>query len=403
MTNQELLDLIQKAVITTQALATNGKLNPAQSKQFIDYVVEETQLTQLARVVRFTNESLEIDKITVGNRVTVPAAEATDPGVRRGVSTSKITLTPAEQMTPFEIGDTFKEINIEGEDVEDHIVRMMAKATGNDLEELYINGATEGAAALESDLKANGSSTQYIKDTFLAQFNGWSKLADSGHVVDAGGASIGVSIFGAMFRALPTKFKRNKNDLRWYGSPDLLQLYEEKLATRATARGDAAVEGAWAVKPNGILYVPVPLWDFEPTVVEHLAFTGDGTTVTLANANATNVVVHLSSLSDTPTSAYVEDTDYTFDSATGVITHIPSGSGGSIGNTATIKVTYSAPPQLLLTHKNNLILGIGRDVRIERDRDIYRRANQFAITTKVACQLEETDIMVKCKNIGRSL
>src|SRR5262245_57911796 len=96
-------ELVEKAIIATDAIASSGKLNPAQADRFIDYVVEETVLTQMARVVRFRNEQLDIDKIGVGRRVTVPKNEAQDPGVRRGISTSKVSLNPVTLMTPFEI------------------------------------------------------------------------------------------------------------------------------------------------------------------------------------------------------------------------------------------------------------------------------------------------------------
>ena len=75
VTNQE---LVTKATNTTNQLASAGKLNPAQSDKFIDYVVDQTELKNNARVVRFTNETLQIDKIGVGRRVAVPAAEATE-------------------------------------------------------------------------------------------------------------------------------------------------------------------------------------------------------------------------------------------------------------------------------------------------------------------------------------
>ena len=58
-------ELVQKAVITADALASAGKLNPAQSDRFIDFVIDETVLRNNARVVRFRNETLEIDKIGV--------------------------------------------------------------------------------------------------------------------------------------------------------------------------------------------------------------------------------------------------------------------------------------------------------------------------------------------------
>ncbi len=89
-------ELVQKAVIVADDLASAGKLNPAQSDKFIDYVVDETVLKNNARVVRFRNESLEIDKIGIGSRAAVPKAEAVDPGVRRGINTSKISLAPSE-------------------------------------------------------------------------------------------------------------------------------------------------------------------------------------------------------------------------------------------------------------------------------------------------------------------
>ena len=76
-------DLVQKAVITAaDALASSGKLNAAQSDKFIDYVIDETALKDNARIVRFRNETLDIDKIGVGRRVTVhPEAERAAPRI----------------------------------------------------------------------------------------------------------------------------------------------------------------------------------------------------------------------------------------------------------------------------------------------------------------------------------
>lgn len=386
--------LVEKAVITADAIAASGKLNPAQSDRFLDYVVDETVLKNNARIVRFRNETLDIDKIGIGTRAAVPANEAVDPGIRRGITTSKISLTPREIMVPVEIGDTFREINIEGDDVEDHIMRLFARQLGNDLEELYMIGDTLGPAAVESEIVPSGGS-DYIKDTYLALQNGWQKLADDGHIVDAEGQNIGLSLFSRALRALPTKFRRNKKALRWFMSPDLWQVYLEKLSTRATPLGDAASTGT-EHGPFGISAVPVPLWDFQAKVVEHLVL--NGTTATaLKHANVSDVVVHDSSLSNVPTAPYIEDTDYTLDAAAGTVARI---GGAGIGDGDTVKVTYSAAPQLILTHQSNFIVGIGREVRIEKDRDIYKRVNQYAITAKVSVNFEEVDALVKVKNIG---
>jgi hypothetical protein len=394
VTNEE---LVQKAVITAaDALATNGKLNDAQANKFIDYVIDETSLKGNARIVRFNNETLNIDKIGVGRRVTVAATEAADPGRRFGVTTSKVSLTPKEIMTPFEIGDTFKEINLEGESVEDHVVRMMSTVLANDMEDLTINGNALGPAQLESELVSGGDDSRYIKDTFLGLNDGWSQLAEGANIVDADGLNIGSTLFSRAIKAMPTKFRRNKANLRWYMSPDLWQNYQEKLATRASALGDSALSGGEeGFGPYGIKAVPVPLWEFEPLIVEHVTLTGT-TPVQLANTVITDVVVHASTLSSGPATPYVLDTDYSVDESTGIITRI----GGAISSGAVVKVTYRSSPQLILTHANNFIIGIGRDIRIEKDRDIYKRVNQYAITAKIAVQYEELTAIVKVKNIG---
>jgi hypothetical protein len=387
-------ELVQKAVITADALASSGKLNTAQSNRFIDYVIDETALKDNARIIRFRNESLDIDKIGVGARLAVPKSEARDPGIRRGVTTSKITLTPKEIMVPFEIGDTFREINIEGDSIENHIISMMARQAANDIEELYINGNTLGPAEIEGNIVPGGSATQYIKDSYLALFDGWLKLLDSANIVDAEGANIGLSVLGKTFRAMPTKYRRILKDMRFYMAPDLEQIYYEKLSTRATSLGDS-VAGGMGHRPFGIPIVGVPLLDFLPSITEHHTFTV-GSTYSLANAPVQNVVITPATLDDTPTTPYVEDTAYTLNEATGLITDVGNALGAA-------KITYDANPEILLTHMNNLIVGIGRDVRIEKDRDIFKGVNQYAITLKVAVQIEELTAAVKTRNVGQGV
>jgi len=384
-----------KGVITADALVSQGKLNDAQSDRFIDYVVDETVLKNNARVVRFRNENLDIDKIGIGARAAMPKAEARDPGVRRGVSTSKVTLTPKEIMVPFEISDIFREINIEGDNVEDHVIQMFATQMANDMEEMYVVGNTLGHAIIESDYLGSGSTTKYVKDNYLALHNGWQEIANGANVVDAEGQNIGLGVFGKAIRAMPTKFRRNKRQLRWFMSPDLWQLYLEKLSTRSTALGDEAAGGA-NHGPFGIPCVEVPLWDFLPPVVEHKVLNGT-TAVSLLNSNVANVVVTPSDLEDEATDAYVDGTDYNLDAAAGTVAR---DAGGSIGDGDTVKITYSSSPQLILTHQNNFIVGIGRDIRIEKDRDIFKGVDQYAITAKCSVNFEELSAIVKVRNIG---
>jgi hypothetical protein len=398
-TNEE---LVRKAVITTDALAAAGALNPEQANKFIDYVVDLTGLKNMGRIVRFKPETLDIDKIGIGRRVAMPFTEARDPGVRRGVTTSKVSLTPKEIVVPFEIGDSFKQINIEGESVENHIVKMMATQFGNDVEELYVDGDTTGHAILESDYLDGGSSTEYVQDGYLALLDGWLRLADDGNTVDFEGANISANVFSRMLNAMPIKFRKQKDRLRFLGSPDLEQLFRERISTRATSSGDQALQSQQNLTPFGVQLMPASLFQFYPPVVEHLTFTGAGTSVSLRYGpiESGSVIVTTSTLGTVPEEAYVETTDYTVDETAGTVTQV---SGGNIGTTDTVKITYGAFPQMLLTHLQNLIIGIGLDIKIEKDRDIFRAVNQYVIRAKVAVEFEEDEAIVKGYNIGDSV
>jgi hypothetical protein len=389
-------ELVQKAIVTTDAIASSGKLNPQQANKFIDYVFDLSGLKNAVRTVKFSPEELNIDKIGVGKRVAVPASEAVAPSVRRGVNTSKVTLKPVEIMVPFEIGDTFKEINIEQDQVEDHIIKMMATQLANDLETLYIEGDALGRADLESNLLEGGSTTLYVKDTYLALFDGWLRKADSANIVDLAGQNIGTNVFSRMLNAMPAKFKRDRSNLRFATSLDLEQNYRERVSTRATAEGDRALGSLMPLTPFGVPLVPFPLYPYKYREVEHVTLNGT-TAVSLRRTNISNVVVTKTTLAGMPEAKYVNDTDYDLDLAAGTIAR---DAAGAITDGQTVKVTYDALPTVLLTHMSNLIIGIGRDIRIEKDRDIFRRANQYAITLKAACEIEEVTAVVKGVNVG---
>ena len=394
MTNEE---LVQKAIITTADIASAGKLNDVQSDMFIDFVIDVTELRGSVRTVRFRNENMQIDKIGVGQRVSVPKEEAKDPGVRRGISTSKVKLTPQEVMTPFEISDNFAEHNIEGESVEDTVMRLMATQTANDLEEMLVNGDKLGPARIENDLFDGGSTTQVIKDSFIALVDGWLRLLDTGNLYDAAGANLSTKVFSGMIKKMPVKFRRTRRNLRFLMSLDLEQNWREKVSTRATAQGDAALTSSGQIPVFGVPMVPVPLLEPEPRIVEHVTFGAHPDTQSLRyKPIGTTVYITDSALGASPVTPYAETTDYTVDRTAGTVSTTAAGAVVS----GTFKVTYQSRAQIMLADYQNLILAIGRDVRIETDRDIFKGVNQFAITTKVDAKVEEVTATVKGINIG---
>ncbi len=387
----------EKAVITTDAIASAGKLNPQQADRFIDYVIDETQLLKMSgvRTVRFRNESWEIDKIGLGERVALPHSEASDSGIRNGVTHSKVTLTPQPIMVPFELSDEYKQHNIMGDNVEDYIIRMMARRTANNIEQLYWYGNALGPAILESEWPSGGSSTQYRKDTYFALFNGLLKQAESGNAYNAANADMNYDVLSAALLAMPNKFRKSRSDLRLFLSWYHDQKYRENVSTRATATGDAALAGNSEMVAFGMPFAPCSLLDENPIHVEHVTLAGT-TPVNLAYTNISEVVVTPSTLSTSAVTPYALTTDYTVNTTTGVITRV---GGGAISDPTTVKVTYRTSGRQLITNPNNIIVGIGADISIEKDRNIFKRTNEYAIHIRTAITFEETSAVVLVKNV----
>lgn len=53
----------------------------------------------------------------------------------------------------------------------------------------------------------------------------------------------------------------------------------------------------------------------------------------------------------------------------------------------------------ILTHPQNVVIGISRDIRVEADRDIRRRVNFIVLTLKMDVKFEEEDAVVKVTKI----
>ena len=398
MTNEEIL---KQAAISTEEIVSSGRLNDKQADKFIDYVIDVTGLKNKVRVVRFRNDKMDIDKIGVGSRVAVKKSEGVDPAIRRKIQTSKVTLQPEEIMVPWELTDDFVMENLEGESVDETIMRLMATQLSNDLEELYIQGDKLGMVRYENELIDGGSSTEVIVDTYLKLQNGWLKQAGQTHVVDHDGQNIQNQIFSDMIVEMPSKFKRNKRNLKFFASDTTEQLYRNNLATRATSLGDTATTSEVNIKPFGIELVPLALLPQTPYVTEHLTVTVAGSPFALAHKNIVSgsEIVVLQSIDanpKNPVTPYVEGVDYSMDYAAGTITLL----GGSISDPSDIKITYQSESQIFLTEYRNMILGIGRDIRVERDRNIFTSVTEFAMTVKVGVEMEESDACVLGINIG---
>ena len=201
-----------------------GILNPEQSRRFIDYVWDATVLAQDGRRVTMRANTMELEKVNVGERVIRAASQALGEYTNAGATFTKVELTTKKIRLDWDVATEALEDNIEGAALEDHLVRLMTNAFGNDLEDLAING--------------NGG-----VDPFLGIMNGFVNQVTTGG--DAHEAVVDVSngwtpqVMQEIIYALPRKYRAIKSGLKFYAGTDVFASIVEKNGTLADAIAEA--------------------------------------------------------------------------------------------------------------------------------------------------------------------
>lgn len=212
----ELLEKVTGAVNTTATLSggagnpNGGLLSPEQGDRFIDYMWDNTVLSKVVRKVRMRADTVELNRMAVGQKLARLATEAVDDGVNVGATFSKISLTTSKLRLDWELSTESLEDNIEGADLEDHVARLMATQFGKDIEDLMING-----------------DTALTGDALYKSFDGFNKRALAGaHQVDAAGAGIDRGLLRKAIKAMPRQYRQNKNEMRFFAGSNLISDYQ---------------------------------------------------------------------------------------------------------------------------------------------------------------------------------
>jgi len=234
-------NVLQK--IATDDFADGGLLNATQSKKFFSTVVDESLLKNNVRTIFLSSPIQEINKMNIGERVAQPKPEgvALDRSSHVGITTSKLEISTKSIIVPWSLTYESLEDNIEKAGFEDSVLRDISAQLANDLEELFIEGDTASA------------------DTYLAQMDGWLKLMlDGGHEATTDTLTLEKKAFSKVLTTLPTKYRRNRRNLRFFVNPDQEQDYRDELASRNTDYGDKSLQGNDNVKVYSVQIVPVP-------------------------------------------------------------------------------------------------------------------------------------------------
>ena len=252
-------EAIEKAIDST-ILANGGKLNPEQSKKFIDFMEETATLLKSGEIQfkRMETPEAKLDLIGISKRIIRAANEGVAPTKTAVIDTAQRSLTVKEVILPIELTYTFLKENIEKEDAEDHIIKMFATQFTNDLEDLAINGDTQ--AQNTDNTQPHYYDVSEGEIAFLRIFDGWLQLilADPNkHIVDTSGKEW-KDVFKAALASLPRKYKARKTGLRFYVAPNVEEEYRYLLAARQTELGDKLLTENKTTTFMGIPIVPIP-------------------------------------------------------------------------------------------------------------------------------------------------
>jgi len=400
MDNQE---MINKGVITTSDISSNGKLSPDQSNAFIDLVFEQAKLKNVVTTVKFNNHQKNFDKLAIDERVVFPRDENQHTGFYSGMNTSGVEIKPFRYMATVAITDEVRDYNIARKNLDNFLLQQFTKRIADNLETymLYADTNAPTASAKLFD-PVNGDAAKRVKDVLLAKGDGILKQAQSAHVVDGLNNHKMDEILLEAINALPDQYKTNISALRAFMPTSLLFNYNYQTSQRQTVYGDATAKNIEALQGfGGINLLTLPLMSVNGLKVKNVTLTGT-TAVSLGykNIKASDVIVTSTTIGLTAETPKVLTTDYVIDEAKGTIARVAL---GGITDGETVKVTFKGSGELILTNPANIVIGMNTDdMRIESERIPSAQKVVYYISGSMDVKILETDALVLVKNIKNS-
>jgi len=217
--------IIEKTDLTVQNLIDNGGyLNPIQSDTFIRMLVDQPTILNEMRVVPMNAPTMEINKIGFASRILKAAPSsgtALTAGGRSLPTTSQVNLSTKEIIAEVDLTYDVLEDSIERGTLESTIMAQISEQTSIDLEELIILGYTSAT------------------DPYLALFNGLLIQGDDHNVTyTTPPTDLDLDIFKAGLQAMPTKYLRNRSQMKFFTSHYIESEFAAQLAMRETQMGD---------------------------------------------------------------------------------------------------------------------------------------------------------------------
>lgn len=269
---------------TNTLVSTAGILPPDSSRRFLEYIWNQQVLSQDGRKVFMRANTMELDKMRVGERAIRAANQGDNTYVNADVQFTKIELRTKKIRLDWEVTTEALEDNIEGAALEDHLVRAMTFQYANDIEDLAINGLGTGV------------------DPFLSIMEGFvKKVKEDGSTEATVNATAGWTLehLQTLVSAVPRKYRATQNGMKFYAATNVVQSLINGLGhtgnlalvpnvvERIITNGPPVLGGPNQYRLFGLPLVEVPLypdgfidltfpanriWGFQRDVVMHREF-----------------------------------------------------------------------------------------------------------------------------------
>ncbi|MBA7564898.1 hypothetical protein ES708_06567 [subsurface metagenome] len=407
------------------------ELLPEEADKFIDYIVDQSFWKNNARIVKMekVEKNLRYLGFKAGTRFLKPAANFASSDYLKQFAHGKVTLHAQKVRGAVVIYDDDLEEGIEGQAFADHLMKIIAKKVANEIDEAAYC-SHEGFA--ETDIRSLWKGFRHrllagqviekgvfpkaatILDASLTLAGHDADFAEAGKIAEKIGETTDWEFkFAKMLAVMPSKYKLvGLKNLRFFCNDIIPNDYAEALANRATILGDKALLGETDLPYRTVPIASVPLMPITYEVVEG----------TLNGQEDYELTGTLHDIIAVTASTFDIAGDFTAEFPAG-LKIIVSGSTKNDGIYTVVSVAYADTTttitvsetvdtttadgrlggnvcgDVILTPKNNFIIGIQKELTLESKRAPEDQAQYVFYNLKIDIAVENPEAAVILVNV----
>jgi len=436
ITNKALLN--KKNFMKAMKALPDITLLPEEADKFIDYVVDQSFWKDNARIVKMekVEKNLRYLGFKAGTRFLKPANKFASTDYLKEFAEGKVTLHAQKVRGAVVIYDDDLEEGIEGQAFADHLMKIIAKKVANEIDEAAY---CSHDGFVDTDIRSLWKGFRYKLLYGQLTENG-GKFPEAATLLDASNTLAGHTNdftvpgkiaerivvgttytgdwefkFAKMLAVMPSKYKLvGLKNLRFFCNDIIPNDYAEALANRATILGDKALLGETDLPYRTVPIASVPLMPVTYEVVE-------GTNNGKEDYDLTGTLHNITAVGTGAGGTFGIAGDFRAEFPAG-LKIIVTGSTGNDGIYTVVSATYASPTttitvietvsatadgklggnvcgDVILTPKDNFIIGIQKELTLESKRAPEDQAQYVFYNLKIDIAVENPEAAVILVNL----